>query len=72
MTFKQSQGHQTYNDSVDSKQGYDQAKIERYCVNGVREKANVKVVFKQRNMSIISVEHTRAPKINGTFMIYFT
>ena len=28
--FKQSQGHQTYNENVDPKQGYNHAKFERY------------------------------------------
>ena len=27
VTLKQSQGHQTYNDNVDSKQGYNHAKF---------------------------------------------
>ena len=42
VTLKR-QGHQTYNDNVDPKKGYNQAKFERSCFNGVRKKANVKV-----------------------------
>ena len=59
MTFKQNQGHQTYNDNVDPKQGYNHAKFERACFNGVWEKANVKVFSKQGNESIISFEHVQ-------------
>ena len=43
VTFKQSQGHQTYNDNVDIKQGYNHAKFERSCFNGVQEKLNINV-----------------------------
>ena len=39
VIFKQSQGHETWNDNVDPKQGYNQAKFERSCINGVREKS---------------------------------
>ena len=46
VIFKQSQGHQTYNDNVDPQQGYNHAKFERSCFNGVREKAKFKVFFK--------------------------
>ena len=48
MLLKQSQGHQTYDDNVDLKQGYNHAKLERSCINGVREKDNVKVFFHVR------------------------
>ena len=34
MTLKQSQGHQTYNENADPKQGYKHAKFERSCLNG--------------------------------------
>ena len=42
VTLKQNQGHQTYNDNVDPKQGSNHAKFERTCFNGDQEKANVK------------------------------
>ena len=32
VTLKQSHGHQTYNDNVDPKQGYNRAKFERSAV----------------------------------------
>ena len=35
VTLKQSKGHQTYNDNVDPKQGYNRAKFERSCFNSV-------------------------------------
>ena len=37
VTLKQSQGHQTYNENVDSKQGYDHAKFHRACFHGAQE-----------------------------------
>ena len=42
VTLTRGQGHQIYNDSVDPKQGYNHEKFERSCLNGVREKVNVK------------------------------
>ena len=56
VTLKQSQGHQTYNDNVDPKQGYNHAKFERSCFNGVQKKPTC-FFFQTRNMSIISLEH---------------
>ena len=53
---------QTYNDNVGSKQGYNHAKSERSCFNGVREKAN-NFFFKQESMSVISLENVRKSKI---------
>ena len=41
VIFKHGQGHQTENDNVDAKHAYNHAKFERFCFNGVREKANV-------------------------------
>ena len=41
VTLKQTQGHQTCNDNVDPKQGYNHVKFERSCFNGVQEKAKV-------------------------------
>ena len=42
VTLKQDQGHQTYNESVESKQGYNYAKFDRPCFYGVQEKAHIK------------------------------
>ena len=41
VTLKQGESHQTKNDNVDPKQGYNYAKFERSCFNGVREKHNI-------------------------------
>ena len=38
MPLKQRQGHQTYNDNIDPKQGYNHAKFERSCFDGVLER----------------------------------
>ena len=38
LDLETGQGHQTYNDKVDPRQGNNQAKFERSCFNGVREK----------------------------------
>ena len=54
MTLKQSQGHQTYDENVDSQQGYNHAKFERSCFTGVQEKANVKV-FQMKKLSFFNI-----------------
>ena len=41
VTLKQSQGHQTYDENVDSQQGYNHAKFERSHFNSVQENGNV-------------------------------
>ena len=60
MTLNQTQGHQTYHENVNPKQGYSHAKFDRFHFNSVQEKNNVKVwgfvFFEQGNMSIISLE----------------
>ena len=73
VTLKQSQGHQTYNDNIDPKQGFSHGKFERSCFDCVREKANGNC-FKRGNTSVISLEHVQKQKIKncGTFMIYLT
>ena len=40
--LKLSQGHQTYHENVDPKQGYKHAQFERSCLNSVWEKATFK------------------------------
>ena len=62
MTLKQNQGHQSHNENVDPKLGYKHAKSERSRYNGIQEKGNIKVVFKQENMSIISLEQVQQNK----------
>ena len=57
VTLKQSQGHQTQNDSVDLKEYYNHEKFKKSCCKDVWVKANVKFVSKQGNMSIISLKH---------------
>ena len=37
-TLKQSEGHQTKNDNVDPKQGYNHAKFKSSCFNAVQKK----------------------------------
>ena len=59
VTLKQGQGHETYNDNVDPKQGYNHGKSERSFFNGIQEKANIKDFSKQGKMSIISLKQVR-------------
>ena len=40
VTFKHDQGHQIWYELVDPKQGYNNAKFEKPCLNSVRENAN--------------------------------
>ena len=47
-TWKQSLGHKPYNDNVNPKQGYNHAKFQRPCLNGVREKANVIIFLNEK------------------------
>ena len=42
-TLKQGQGHQTWNELVDPKQGYDNAKFKKPLLNSANEKAKYKV-----------------------------
>ena len=63
MTLKQSQGHQTYNDNVDPKQGKNHAKFERPPLKSICQKANIKVFVKSENVSTISCEYVQKWKI---------
>ena len=38
MTLKQGQGPETWQEAVDSKEGYNHAKVERACLNSVGRK----------------------------------
>ena len=61
--LKQGQGHPTWYELVDHKQGYTNAKFEKTCLNGVRERVNDKLFVKLGNTSIISLEYARKSKI---------
>ena len=56
MTLKQGQSHQTWHESVDSKQGYNQAKFEKPRINSVCEKGNDKVFVRLGKTLIVSLE----------------
>ena len=49
MTWKQSQGYQTYNENVDFWKGCNSAQLERSCFNCVQEKSTLKSVFLKNN-----------------------
>ena len=71
-TLKQNQGHQTQNDNVDPKEGYNHAKFERLCINGVRERVNVKVLFLNKEFVDYLPSASAKIKNSGTCMIYLT
>ena len=62
MTLKQSQGHQTYNDNVDPSKVITMQSVKDLAVMVSEKKANVKVFFKQENLSIISLERVQKKK----------
>ena len=65
MTLKQSQGHWTYNEHVETEQGYSHEKFERSHGNSVWEKGNITVLFqtkKKCKLIIISLEHVHKKK----------
>ena len=51
VTLKQGQGHQTWYELVESKQGYNNAKFEKSCLNSVCERANDEVFVQSENIS---------------------
>ena len=55
VTLKQDQGHQTWSELVNPKQGYHNAKFENHHSNSILEKVNDKVFVKSGNTSIISL-----------------
>ena len=55
VILKYGQGHQTWCDLLDPKQGYNHAKFDRHLLNSVCQKANAEVFVKSDNMSIISL-----------------
>ena len=56
--LKKGHGNQTWYKLVDLKQGYNNAKSEKPCLNSVHEKAH-KVFVKSETMSIIYFEYVR-------------
>ena len=52
VTLKQGQGHQTWYRLVDPKQGYNNAKFEKACLDSVCERANHKVLVKSGSSSV--------------------
>ena len=69
MTLKKSQGHQTQNDSVDPKQGYNHAKFEIFSCNAVQEQAIITDFFLKETCQ--SSPYSKCNKKKGTvFMIY--
>ena len=52
VTLKQGQGHQTWYELVDPKEGYNKPKFQKSCWNSVHEKANSKDFVKSVNRSI--------------------
>ena len=72
MTLKLSQGYQTYNDNVDPKQGYNHAKLERFCFSGAQEKANVKVFSQTRKYANYLPWLCAQIENSGILMIYLT
>ena len=57
VTLKQGQGHQTWYELVDPKQGSNNAKLEKSCVNSAHEKANKIIFVKSGNTPITSFEY---------------
>ena len=72
MTWKKKgQGYQTWYYLLDLKQGYNYAKFERLPLNSFRQKAEVEVLVKSENTSIISLEYVQKRKKSSIFVIYF-
>ena len=62
MSSKQGQGHQTWFELVDLKQGYNDGKFEKPRLNSVCKKANDKVFVKSGNSSVVSLQCVNAKK----------
>ena len=62
MTLKQSQGHQTYNENVDSEQGYNHTKFDRFHFNSIQEKGNVKVFLNKEICQLSPVKMCKTQK----------
>ena len=52
VTLKQGQGHQTWYELEDPKQGHNNAKFEKPCLNSVCERANNKVIANQETCQL--------------------
>ena len=57
VTLKQGQGHQTWYELVDPKQGYNNAKFEQTCLKSVCKNTNDTVFVKWENVTIIFLEY---------------
>ena len=76
-TLKEGQVQQTQNEDADLKQGYNRAKFERTCFNGVQEKANMKVFSNEEKCQLsplnISISlQNRKGDIFKMYLMYFT
>ena len=69
--MKQGEGHQTWYELVNPKQGYNHAKFERPSLNSVHQKVNVNGFVKSENTSVISLEYVHKWKML-VVVIYFT
>ena len=67
MTLKQGQDHQTWYELVNTKQGYNDAKLKKTNLNSIHENTNYQVFVKSGNMSIISLVYVQKWKI----VVYF-
>ena len=63
MTLKQGKHYQTWYELVDPEQDYNNAKFERPPLHSVRQKANLKVLVKSGDMSIIYLKYVRKSEI---------
>ena len=60
--MKQGQGHQTWYDLVDPKEGYNNANFEKPRLNGVHEKVNNKDFVKSENISFLPINMFESQK----------
>ena len=63
LTLKRGQGHQIWYDSVDPKQGYDSAKIEKHRLNSVRERADDAFLSNQTTRQISPMNTRESQKL---------
>ena len=68
LTFKQGQGHQTWYELAEPKQGYNNAKFQKPCLNSVHKKAKDKVFVKSGNTSVTSLEYVQKVINSRLFM----
>ena len=56
LTLIYGQGHQTWHQLLDPKQGHNHAKLDRLPLNSIHQKANMKVFVKSENTSLYYVQ----------------